>query len=265
MALQAVEHDLLSLFMNFIIGGPAETAETVQQSIDFACELINLAPGRVDISCNFLIPYPQTEIGRHPEKFGLRLLDPDVFVCFNEEYPVVETEAMDREAVFHAYQQFDGAIHRTMLQQLTRIPFPLLKRHFEATRHSLLTAWCELFHDIPHVSNYFTLYLAQQMTRLSDLTNCREALDLIPLRTQQVYSLKEGCIKLPMGDRPILLNRWGTMLYELAAGKLNVRAIAREASKRMGGATPPEDVFIDHILDFYRSLEQVYHVIFSPI
>ncbi|MEW5784633.1 MAG: radical SAM protein [Bacillota bacterium] len=262
---QAVEHDLLSLFMNFIVGGPAETPETIQKSIDFACELITLAPGRVDISCNFLIPYPQTEIGRHPEKFGLRILDPEVFSCFNEEYPVVETEAMDREAIFQAYRRFDLALYQTMLRQLTSIPFPLLRRHFEATRYSLLTSWCELFQDIPYVSNYFTLYLSQPMTRLADLANCREALDLIPLRTQQVYSLEKGCIKLPLGDRTSLLNRWGTVLYELAAGKLNIREIAREAGKRFGGCTPPEDVFIDHIFDFYRSLEQAYHIIFSPI
>ncbi len=262
---QAEEYGLLSLFMNFMIGGPFETPETIQNTVDFACELIETAPGRVDISGNFLIPYPETEIGRNPSQFGLELLDPEVYACYNEEYPVVKTVDMSKEAIFNAYQSFDLTVRKTMLGQLTRIPFPLMKQHFEFTRYGLLTAWYEVFGNIPHIYNYFTLYLDQEMERLSGCRDVRDSLELVPLRTDFVRRLKGGVITLGLGDRVIRLNRMGTMLYELAAGKLNIGTIATVVQERLGGSTPPEAVLLDQIVDFYGSLERGYHVIFSRL
>lgn len=263
---QAVDCDLLSLFMNFIIGGAAETPDTIEQTIKFACELIEAGPGRVDISCNFLTPYPQTQVCQHPEKFGIKLLDSEVVTGFNDEYPVVETESMDKEAIFEAHKRFREAIVTCMIQELRNVPFELLKRHCQATRYEVRTGWYEILSEVPHISNYFNLYLNQSVERLAELTDTAKALDLMPLRTvTRIPSLKDGYIELNLGDRPILLNRLGTILFELASGKMNIRSIAGEAKRRLGESTPPEDVFFEHVIDFYRSLEDGYHIICSQI
>jgi Fe-S oxidoreductase len=60
---------------NYIIGGAFETAETLATTTRKALELLDLAPGMLDLSTTFIMPLPGTQIYNQPEKFGIVLED----------------------------------------------------------------------------------------------------------------------------------------------------------------------------------------------
>lgn len=61
----------LQVYCDFMVGGPGETAETVEETIRFARET---KPHMSDVS--LIAPFPGTPLYERAEEFGVRLLDP---------------------------------------------------------------------------------------------------------------------------------------------------------------------------------------------
>jgi radical SAM superfamily enzyme YgiQ (UPF0313 family) len=57
---------------SFILGLPGENNETLRKDLDFILEAM---PNRIVV--NLLTPYPGTSIHKHPQEFGIRIVDED--------------------------------------------------------------------------------------------------------------------------------------------------------------------------------------------
>jgi len=89
----------------FIIGLPGETEETVQETIDF---IERCGPGNYD--CYSLIPYPDSDIYKDPEKFGIKIKSKDfgnycVIAGHGEGRFVVETEELTTNEISKLYEE----------------------------------------------------------------------------------------------------------------------------------------------------------------
>ena len=56
---------------NFILGGPEESWESVEDSLSLAKALVEAAPGCMEITTSFLAPYPLSDIASHPDRYHL--------------------------------------------------------------------------------------------------------------------------------------------------------------------------------------------------
>ncbi len=80
---------------NIIVGGPVESRRTIDGSLQFCMDLLHKAPGIMEFSTAFLIPFPQTNIAKKPEEYGLRIKE-DLLRCrYIGDIPATESDEMD--------------------------------------------------------------------------------------------------------------------------------------------------------------------------
>ncbi|SMC89480.1 B12-binding domain-containing radical SAM protein [Sporomusa malonica] len=108
-------HRVPQVYCNIIIGGAFETRETIAQSTKFAIELLELGKGMLAIGLPVYMPLPNTAMTRHPEEYGIELLDPaSEFSRGVDDYPVVATAALTREDIQKIKQEFFTTLVQTM-------------------------------------------------------------------------------------------------------------------------------------------------------
>lgn len=104
---------------NYIIGGAFETAETLAETTEKVLELLNLAPGMLDLSTTFIMPLPGTQIYNHPEKFGIVLEDRECLTNL-EDFPVNHTRELSLPEVCMGRAHFITAVSNKMKQQFEK-------------------------------------------------------------------------------------------------------------------------------------------------
>lgn len=101
---------------NYIIGGAFETAETLATTTRKALELLDLAPGMLDLSTTFIMPLPGTQIYNQPEKFGIVLEDRECLTNL-EDFPVNHTKELSLPEVCMGRSRFITAVSNKMKEQ----------------------------------------------------------------------------------------------------------------------------------------------------
>jgi len=164
--------DLPQLAGNFIIGGPYETAETLELTSSFVERLIIDTPGLLDISSTFIVPLPNTAISSCPEKFGLTLIDGDSLTSL-EDFPVTETADLKINDLSLARSLFLKRVFNTMknLFKTGRIPHKKIKKHFElALNYGIASTWYKyLYSKDSFVRPYFTMLIKTPALRIEEI------------------------------------------------------------------------------------------------
>lgn len=104
---------------NYIIGGAFENAATLAETTKKALELLELAPGMLDLSTTFIMPLPGTQIYNHPEKFGIVLEDRECLTNL-EDFPVNHTRELSLPEVCMGRSRFITAVSNKMKDQFEK-------------------------------------------------------------------------------------------------------------------------------------------------
>jgi radical SAM superfamily enzyme YgiQ (UPF0313 family) len=104
---------------NYIIGGAFETAATLAETTQKVLELLDLAPGMLDLSTTFIMPLPGTQIYNHPEKFGIVLEDRECLTNL-EDFPVNHTRELSLPEVCMGRSRFITAVSNKMKEQFEK-------------------------------------------------------------------------------------------------------------------------------------------------
>lgn len=104
---------------NYIIGGAFENQQTLEQTTNEVLELLDLAPGMLDISTTFIMPLPGTQIYQYPEKFGMVLEDRECLTAM-EDFPVNHTEKLSLPEVCMGRSRFITAVSNKMKEQFEK-------------------------------------------------------------------------------------------------------------------------------------------------
>lgn len=123
---------LTQLTGNYIIGGAFENKKTLEETTKKALQLLELAPGMLDLSTTFIMPLPGTEIYNHPEKFGIVLKDRECLTTM-EDFPVNHTLDLSLPEICMDRSLFITALSNKMKDQFENglIPRQRIKEDFK--------------------------------------------------------------------------------------------------------------------------------------
>ncbi len=133
---------------NFIIGGAFETPHTLEVTTRFALDLLERAPGMLDLSTTFLTPLPGTRIFEDPGHFDIVLEDRDCLTSM-EDFPVNSTRELSLPEICRARSVFLTRISNTMKDQFKngRIPERRIRRDFElAFRYGIAAGYLKFIY-----------------------------------------------------------------------------------------------------------------------
>lgn len=108
---------------NYIIGGAFETEETLEETTEKVLELLDSAPGMLDLSTTFIMPLPGTQIYNHPEDFGIVLEDRECLTAI-EDFPVNHTQGLSLPEVCMGRSRFITQVSNKMKEQFEKNLIP---------------------------------------------------------------------------------------------------------------------------------------------
>ncbi|MDD3513731.1 MAG: radical SAM protein, partial [Synergistaceae bacterium] len=219
----AADCGLAQIATNFIVGGPKEregaTAELIR-------ELIDRAPGVIDIITGFLRAYPGTEIFENPEKFGLQLHD-ESGRRTGDDYPFVTPFGESQDQVMRRRQELNKVIRRSMQQKIKNheLKQKTVMKQFEAAlKYRIKSRWFGEIADNPRAYEYYSLLYANEGEAFEESMDFSKD---YPLRTFELWRAMTFSDGFPRLDGMAL----SPMEYELllrCAGKRSLSTIQTE-------------------------------------
>ena len=262
----AVEAGVPSIVGNFIIGGAHETADSLARSLDFAQELIELAPGRIDLTTTYLTPYPGTAIRLQPREYGVRIDDAECLTGQDDRYPFVQTDELDKWHILDAHERFhavrQGVMFRVLQERM--VADSLAVEHFRLyERHGLLTQWMQLYLSIGHLSNFYGLLLGDDCCRQAQIAP--DELPLwYPVRTHPLAASQRGGLVVRPFDQLLRFDALGTAIYELCSGRSPLGRICALIRQRFF-PNEPEHHVLALLRAFMERLEEQRLLVWSRV
>jgi anaerobic magnesium-protoporphyrin IX monomethyl ester cyclase len=252
---------LPSTYCGFIMGGPNETAETMQRTLDFARRmLLEVAPGSFECSASFLTPLPGTDIRRHPEGYGVKLLDPELVTSSNFNFCVAETEALGMAEINNFRLHFVHEIDRLIRQLVSKLPRKLVETHARLYHDfGVVTQYYERFSSFPRLTEYFDLVGDGKYDAASRL-NDDEILARFPTRLTSPVQMDGDCIIVTNGPATLRLNPFGSRIFALCGGKLTGGDILDRVLRDLDADKPLSERVRGDVLAFLRNLDENYAI-----
>lgn len=255
--------DIPSIYGNFIIGGPHETAETIGESIELARTLIAKAPGRMECASCFLGLYPGTELSLKPDHYGLDVCDPEMMTCISLHHPVATPKGKSKHWVMEQYYRFNEAILGHYQTVMADVSLELIEEHLKLRAYDVTSKWSDLYLNYPCIRQceYMQKKHGPRNSRVSDA----ELAELIPRRSVGLLDTTAGRFAVfahPQG--PVILNAMAGKVYELCSGKYRLReiiAVLRAGSNNV----PPEPYFSEQVISLVRDMKRRYLLYFSDL
>ncbi len=168
----AYDAGVQQVFGALLVGGPFENREHIEKNKSFAAKLMHLGPGMMEIAPSILMPYPLTDIGRHPEKYGLKIYDRHGVASISD-YPLMESETMDRREIMAAYQEYIQSFVNEVKAMLDtgELGHEDILRAFRTSMNSKGPKyWSNIIaHHKPMLAPYYTMLARDAASRIVDV------------------------------------------------------------------------------------------------
>lgn len=233
---QCADSNILSVFTNFIIGGALETEGSFESTKKLALDLLDIAPGVLELNTTFLSPYPGTDIANNPEKYEIKLIDKDFVTGLSDDYMFVETNSLSKERIKELERSFMRTIRKKMLEQIPNISVNHLLRHLQMNKFGLQTQWSDIARKDSILNGLHKLLNSAAYSRCTDIDSQKIKLDSIPIRTFSLRDWHGGSYTWFLMDKKIELNEYEYFILELCGGKLSFSEIASKCTQYWNGS-----------------------------
>jgi len=188
---KCVEEDVFQIVVSFILGGPYESRETIEENLAFAKKLIRMAPGRIRILNGYLSPLPGTPLGDEPDKYGLIPVEPLLKTgsAGGREY-FSETSNLKLWELVELKLKFDEEVVETMKEMFPYIPRNQMEQLFSMPSEGLSSIWFFLLNSNLALKRYFNFKKQTIYKTLNELSQ-EELENYFPQRTDQVFNLMD--------------------------------------------------------------------------
>ncbi len=250
-----------SMYVGFILGGPHETMETLERTLDFAKHLlIDVAPGTVEAQATFLTPLPGTELRTRPEHYGLRLLDPDLLTSSNFNFCITESETLSREDINNFRWRFAKEIDECIRTLIPELPRSVIERHWRMKElFAMTSAYEKRFVFFPRLPEYLSIVGEGKYEPASALSN-EEILARFPTRLSLPVRMNGKLITVLEGPKDLDLNETGSQIFALCSGKLKTSEIADVLRSSFDGGAPALEEVRADVIEIIRHLDENYAV-----
>ncbi len=248
----------------FITGGPFENREILEENKKFAEKLLNLAPGVIILGISPLMPYPSTEITHCPEKFGLKIVDPQGSTVFSD-FPVTQTDFMNREEIAAAQNELMQHILDTMIKLFKdgKVPHERIVDCFRDYGYGAQSVWhMAVYNTIPFVRGYYTLIARNAVKRSLDIPE-NEILGWRPQRIMEMWhdvDFSEGYPKI--GKDVLSPLEFELLLY--STGKLKLKQVLDKVREKFGRLFDSESEFNEEAMNILKKFEHKYWLAYAP-
>ncbi len=249
---------LLSIFTNFIVGGALEDESTFEATLEFAKELLRLAPGRFECNTSFLSPYPGTDIASNPDKYRIRFLDPTFETGLSDDYIFAETFDLDKNRLLQMERTFKKEVYKTMLSILPDLDPEVILEHLRLNDHGLQTQWSDYIRNDEILLGCGRFMQAGYIRKIPAGV---DASQIIPSRTFSVRRCADGPLEWKLRRTVVELEPYERFILELASGKLTLSDIADRAFVYWKGEVSKDELARD-IKSFYKGLAARMLVVF---
>lgn len=263
--IQAVEiltaTGISSIYGNFIIGGPYETEETIDQSIALAKTLHDKALGRMECGASFLTPFPGTELTVHADTYDLEILDADVMTTISLQHPVVVPKGKTKHWVIKQHSRFYSEVQKHRLEGIVKVPIELIDEHLKLRDYGMNTE------NSSHYLNYPCIKKCEDTRKRQksmDMISDSELMEMIPRRSTTIDSIDDKFAIFAHPQGIIILNDMAGKIYELCSGKYRLRdiiEIIRASDKNL----PPEPYFSQQVVSLIKDMKKRYLLTYSDL
>ena len=259
--------DGISMYGNFIMGGPFENRQTWANSLKLARRLLRRAPGLFETTASYLTAFPETPLAGEPERFGVKIKDRDFLTSLTLDECYLETDYLSRPEIRRMRQEFMAALGREMRALVPRIPRQRILQHFRwASRYGTVTRWYRhVFQELGALREYFTFYDHPKFRALEEIPP-EELLEWTPLRTVGPLQYDPANFEdflLRGSHRPLrLVDPVEKEVYALSVGKLTLGRLVEVLKERTGLPGDPSALLENRVLPTLRKLEEHHQVIF---
>lgn len=222
----AAASGLLSLFGNFIVGGAFETLRTCQETVEFALELLDRAPGCAAFGSSIFTPYPGTPMTESPEEYNIEIVDLDGVMSIGDQHASCRTKELSRCDILGLRVEFDKQIRDHMRGMLRHIPVARVLEHYTAfAKYQVQTEWYDVSATNRAAATYFSS-IANDLAHPWATAALQASSAVFPTRTVDLVASggERFLVRLWHGAVAELDPLAGTLL-ELSAGKLSLEEI----------------------------------------
>ena len=259
----AYDAGLPSMVGPLLVGAPFENRAHIEREKQWVEELIRLAPGMIEVPGSIISPYPQTRIGRYPERYGYTFTDAAGDGA-NTDYPAYYTQTMTEKEILAGYQAITRAGAETSIAVIREglVPFERLRSIVDIAMRREPGIWGKVLQTaFPFIFSYFQLMLSCGTRPLRELGR-EELADWHVQRTFEIWRFVNMAGFAPkIGEDVLSPYEYQLILY--CAGKLSVRQIA-ERMYPLFGAGEDGGAFLERVMDTLLAFERKYWVMGVP-
>ena len=262
------EHDILSIFTNFILGGPNENDESIQQTFELVETLFEIAPGRFECASTFLSPYQGTAIEKNPSKYNIEIDDPYFLRSVSNEYVSCTPRTCDKNKILTISKQFTEKVIKLMFAQLPTLPRDLLHRHLAAGSHfGVESGWNKWMTSHDNLFKNYSKFLQRDgyagWHEIHEQEMFKHVDSIFPTRTFALSALDdENKLQLALTKNAYdFASQPEHTLVELASGKLSISEISQIVSATFEGGEALLTI-TQEIVEFYLNLAKECLIVF---
>ena len=254
--------EIPSIYGNFIIGGPYETADTISESLELARTLIKKASGRMECAASYLTIFPGTELSLNSNHYDLNIIDPDLMTCLSLQYPIVTPKGKSKHWVINQYNHFNLEIKKQYQAVMSKIPMNLIEEHLRLREYGINTQMSDIYLHYSCIRKCEDIKKRQNL--LNDNVTDKEFAEFIPRRSGLLSSIDQRLTVLSHPQGSIIFNKMAGEIYELCSGKYRLREIIALLHKKKNNL-PPEPYFSKQVFSLIRDLKKRYLLFYSDL
>jgi radical SAM superfamily enzyme len=226
-------NDIPTIFGAFICGLPGQTEDDVKKDIEYAKQLIDIAPGRMELEMSILSLLPGSEFYKNSSKWNFSVLDSECLTGLVTEDCFNETPLLRRSKIIELRSLFRDEISRYNMEKSMSIPRRKLLEHIViATRRRMIPLTVRQMIRYPHANWLVLLRARQDHCFLWEVPQKRWEY-IIPVHVEnQVTPCNDNFIINEKSPMAFLLTKTEKQYYDYFAGKLSFTKIAEKISQQ---------------------------------
>ena len=142
---------------NFIVGGAFEDKDTLQESMELAADMLREGRGIVELNTVYFAPYPNTQMERKPEQFGIQI-EPqlEAWSVGSMYSPVVSTRALSAAQIYDKKKEFDQFLREQYRKQAMAARKKDLEQglFLDGKRSHFNPHWETAYSSCPHIVSF---------------------------------------------------------------------------------------------------------------